>query len=353
MTQTSILETLLARAGVCRDVRRIDTVTGGLTNRTAIVHLWDGSRYVVREYGWPYDCQDDLERPVKERFLHSLLLDQGVPVPRILAEAREHGRAAVLMEYLPGELLGDLADALAERDRRAAWRAAGEALRRAHEVRYPPGSHGWVVGDRLRPFAEGSWGEFHRHRVLENAQQLVTRKPGVALDVQALQSVLERVVPLVNQAPSTLLHNDAHPWNVLVHSTPNGWECTGWLDWEYAWVGDPAWDLVRMDLFRMKPIGPTPPAFYEGYGSAPPELYRAFYELHIHLWMANQYLDGDRSLLPTYAAAMEYVDALESRLATPRRLVDAWALGKGVTGSNGWRFHAQEELPPSFLKEGA
>jgi len=30
--------------------------------------------------------------------------------------------------------------------------------------------------------------------------------------------------------------------------------------------------------------------------------------MHISLWMANQYLKGDRHLLPTYEAAMTYVD---------------------------------------------
>ena len=66
-----------------------------------------------------------------------------------------------------------------------------------------------------------------------------------------------------------------------------------------------------MDLFRMKPIGPTPAAFYEGYGSRPQEPNRSIYELSIYLWMANHYLDGegeDRALMPTYKAAMNYLD---------------------------------------------
>ena len=39
--------------------------------------------------------------------------------------------------------------------------------------------------------------------------------------------------------------------------------------WEYAWVGGPVWDLVRMDLFRTKSIDPTPNTFFEGYGNWP------------------------------------------------------------------------------------
>ena len=77
-------------------------------------------------------------------------------------------------------------------------------------------------------------------------------------------------------------------------------------------MGDPNWDLVRMDLFRRKPIGGTPDAFWEGYGRYPAEPERSVYELHIYLWMANQYLNGDRHFPPTYAAALAYVDRLDS-----------------------------------------
>lgn len=119
-----------------------------------------------------------------------------------------------------------------------------------------------------------------------------------------------------------LLHNDPHPWNVLVEETDHGWECSGWLDWEHAWVGDPVWDLVRMDLFRRKPIGPTPQAFWDGYGSPPSEPRRSFYELQINLWMANQYLDGSRALLPTYRTAIRYVETLDDQLPRLEKIVD-------------------------------
>ena len=84
---------------------------------------------------------------------------------------------------------------------------------------------------------------------------------------------------------------------------------------------NPTWDLVRMDLFRRKPIGSTPDAFWEGYGAVPREPERSIYELHIYLWMANQYLDGDRQLMPTYAAAMRYVERLDEVVQTLKRQI--------------------------------
>ncbi len=86
-------------------------------------------------------------------------------------------------------------------------------------------------------------------------------------------------------------------------------------------MGDPIWDLVRMDLFRRKPIGPTPEAFWEGYGRSPSEPERSVYEMHIFLWMANQYLNEDRQLLPTYEAAMSYVHQLDRVVKGIRRVL--------------------------------
>ena len=76
-----------------------------------------------------------------------------------------------------------------------------------------------------------------------------------------------------------------------------------------------------MDLFRSKPIGPTPEAFWEGYGRSPSEPERSVYEMHIYLWMANQYLNGDQHLLPTYEAAMSYLNQLGVVVKSIRRLL--------------------------------
>jgi aminoglycoside phosphotransferase (APT) family kinase protein len=173
-----------------------------------------------------------------------------------------------------------------------------------------------MVGNQVQPFADShpwedkasSWGHSQIHMILDHFQRLCTHKPDLAQSDQALRRTLAEALPFLNRTPPTLLHNDAHAWNVLVQCAGEHWQCSAWLDWEYAWVGDPNWDLVRMDLFRRAPIGATPDAFWEGYGRSPAQPERAVYEMHIFLWMANQYLNGDRQLLPTYEAAMSYVD---------------------------------------------
>lgn len=113
---------------------------------------------------------------------------------------------------------------------------------------------------------------------------------------------------LMEYKPGQLLGN-------VVDALPETQRAEAWLDWEYAWLGDPAWDHASMDIFRLKPIGPTPAAFFEGYGAVPKDPERTIYELSIYLWMANQYLDGEvdeeRVLMPTYEAAMRYLGRVD------------------------------------------
>jgi aminoglycoside phosphotransferase (APT) family kinase protein len=318
---TSVLTRLLTDAGLHQEVSAVRAVSGsGWTNQTHQVELADGQRFILRVYRWPHaDQPDGLRRVAKERFLHQLLRLNGVPVPEVIAQIENEGQAAALLQYLPGELLGDLDPRLPEVERQQAWYAAGAALRRAHEIHYPSGTHGVIVGDEIQPFDAGSWGRFHLSSILEHAQQLI-KQHSILLDIERLQKVLEAAVSELDDTPASLLHNDPHPWNVLVRQGESGWECSGWLDWEYSWVGDPDWDLVRMDLFRTRRIGPTPRAFFEGYGAVPADLSRSVYTLHIYLWMANDFLGGGRTLPPTYEAARAYLTHIDESIAELGRM---------------------------------
>jgi aminoglycoside phosphotransferase (APT) family kinase protein len=309
---------LLQQAEIQQAIRAIQPITDrGITNQIALITLQDGMHLIVRQYQWPWEGPD-LNRLQKERYIHGLLHRAGVPVPRILASIDHAGHAMMLMEYMPGEVLGDIAPSLSDAASSQAWWSCGQVLRRAHTISYPAGTAGIIVGDHVQPFADfnawedeaPSWGHSQIHMILGHFQQLCTHKPDLVRSEQALRSTLTKALPYMNRTPPTLLHNDAHAWNVLVQDAGEHWQCSAWLDWEYAWVGDPNWDLVRMDLFRRAPIGTTSEAFWEGYGSSPSQPERAIYELHILLWMANQYLNGDRHLLPTYEAAMSYLDRL-------------------------------------------
>jgi aminoglycoside phosphotransferase (APT) family kinase protein len=321
-TQEELVAELLHQAKCTQSVASVHPLTSnGITNQMELITLEDGTRLVLRRYQWPWDTPE-LDRPLKEKYVHSVLQQVGVPAPAILAHVDRTGQSAVLMEFIPGENLGDIAPSLPYEASAEAWRSCGSALRLAHTVSYPAGIYGIIVGDHVRPFAEAgsweekapSWGHSQVHMILNHFQGLCKHLPHLEASDQRVREVLEKSLPFLNRTPPTLLHNDPHPWNVLVCFEGDQWQCSAWLDWEYAWIGDPNWDLVRMDLFRRQPIGKTPDAFWEGYGRYPAEPERSVYEMHIYFWMANQYLDGDRHLPPTYAAAMAYVDHLDAAI---------------------------------------
>jgi len=322
----AFLPGLLAEAGQSRDsIQSVEPLHTGVTNRTSLVELQDETRYILREYEWPYDTDDDLQRVEKELYLHDLLLKHGVPVPAIIAHHDEESGRAVLMEFKPGQLLGNVVDSLTDGQRAQAWRTVGAALRKVHAIQLPDHRAGLIVGERVRPFEEGSWGEFHYHQAARHAENLLKRDTELRLDLASMKCVLKQAVPLLNERPLVLLHNDPHPWNVLVHEGAGQWRCSAWLDWEYAWSGDPTWDLARLEIFRLKPIGPTPAAFYEGYGEAPKDPEWTIYELSIYLWMADQYLEGEvdevRVLMPTYEAAMRYLERIDEAVEKIGRAV--------------------------------
>lgn len=307
---------LLAEAGQSRDsIQSVEPLHTGVTNRTSLVKLRDDTRYILREYEWPYDTDDDHQRVEKELYLHDLLLKHDVPVPAIVAHHDEESGRAVLMEFKPGQLLGNIVETLTDEQQAQAWRTVGAALRKVHAIQLPDHRAGLIVGEHIQPFNEGTWGDFHYHQAVRHAENLLKRDLALRFDLASMKCVLKQAIPLLNERPLVLLHNDPHPWNVLVHEEAGQWSCSAWLDWEYAWSGDPTWDLARLELFRLKPIGPTPAAFFEGYGNVPKDPEWSIYELSIYLWMANQYLereiDEERVLMPTYKAAMRYLERID------------------------------------------
>lgn len=283
--------------------------SGDLTNSTWMIQA-DGSRYVLREYRWRHQGPDDLDRPEKEAWLAELVRSRGVPAPRQLARMRFDGTVAVLREYLPGRPLGDVPTTCA-----SAWRSAGETLARVHGIRISAdGRAGVIAGREVRPFAEGSWGQWQLANAVAHSRKVAGRG-GYNVDPDRVRSIYERAVPLLDKRPVRLIHNDPHPWNILVGGSGELWGCTGLLDWEFAWAADPAWDVARLDAFRLKDIGATPPAFDSGYRSARDPVVSQLYEFAIMLWMSNQDAAGDQLLRPTYRRVHEYLSDADAVLA--------------------------------------
>jgi aminoglycoside phosphotransferase (APT) family kinase protein len=280
----------------------------GSTNRNWIVS--DGSeRYFLREYRWPFGGDDDLDRPEKEAWLGDLLRGRGVPAPRVLYRTVVNGSAFSLFTFLPGRHLGDLPTGCGP-----AWESAGQVLARIHSIRIGDGRQAGVIASRsVRPFSEGGWGRWQAANAVGHAMA-VAERGDYPVDPDHVGQVYRKAISILDSRPVRLLHNDPHPWNILVDRENSRWRSTGWLDWEFAWAGDPAWDIARLDIFRLKDIGPTPGAFDLGYGSHRVPVVSELYEFAIMLWMSNQAAAGDRSLPATYRAADAYLSMADETL---------------------------------------
>jgi Ser/Thr protein kinase RdoA (MazF antagonist) len=189
----------------------------GSTNRNWAVSDGD-DHYFLREYRWPFDGPDDLERPEKEAWLGDLLQARGVPAPRVLHRVASGDSVTSLSTFMPGQPLGDVPVSWT-----SAWESAGRILARIHDVRIGDGSQaGMIAGRSVRPFAEGSWGRWQAANALSHAAA-VAERGDYPVDPDRVSRVYQKAIDLFDSRPVRLLHNDPHPWNILVGDHGAGW----------------------------------------------------------------------------------------------------------------------------------
>jgi aminoglycoside phosphotransferase (APT) family kinase protein len=309
-----LIDALLDAAGLGGRAWRAEPIAGdGLLNRHHLVHLATGERYVVREYGWPFDEPPRFDRMAKEVWLLPLLTAAAVPVPRLLATYRDDACSAILLDYIDGSTLGTL-DGASPRF----WFAAGASLRVVHETRLPIGPlpPGTLTADGVDPFA-GGWADWHVENTRHHATMLAASRPELGIDPERCAAVVRAAHPRIGARPIGLLHCDANPWNVMIERESGA---AVWIDWEFAALGDPLYDFVRMRWARKRDLGPLPAAFFDGYGGDPTtDVVFDVYTLGFQLWMGNEAVWGQLPLPVTYAAAERYLRSLPEELARLER----------------------------------
>lgn len=290
-----LVRALLDGAGVVGDPVVVEVPSPGRVNTTTIVAV-GAERYAVRAYGWPFDGEPPFDRRAKEAALHPRLAAAGVPVPEVLAGASVDGVDGALLSYVPGELLGVVARRAPAGALDEAWREAGAALARVHAIDEGPVA-GFLTADGVDPFRDGGYGGFV-------AAGLGRPGRSVGLDPVLLDRVADALVPVLDARPVRLGHSDANPWNVLVVERGGRWGLAAWLDWEFAWAADPAFDLMRATVQRYAPLGPTPTAFWEGYGAGVDAVALAAATLHYTVGVHAERVAGATS--PEIAQAVAH-----------------------------------------------
>jgi aminoglycoside phosphotransferase (APT) family kinase protein len=236
-----------------------------------------------------------------------LLEDAQVPAPRALAVSD----AALLATFERGHVLGEVSASVDAGGFDRAWRHTGQAWRRVHEIAPSNDVLAMLLGGPQREV--NSWYE----RVIADVHRYLHavghKRPELEVDADRVHRAFTAARGLLEARPVRLLHGDAHLWNVLVDLEAGAWTCTAILDWECAEAGDPVWDLVAFHLLRRRDVGPTPRAFFDGYGDPGPPTVWALYELLHHLWQAID-VDAWPAPLPSHQAADDYLRDLPDRL---------------------------------------
>lgn len=210
---------------------------GGLANDNLVVALERGPRVVLRRF---------VREPGAAR-REALLLQRlagRVPVPEVLGG----GEDWLVLSWCEGRRLAEVVGGLSEEEAEALGLQVGAAMAAIHEEVLGEEGHLRVVGDRLvvRRWEEGTWAGY--------LDGLLAGVPGARLGPER-STRLRAVEPPVAPA-AVLCHADFKPTNLLVE----GGRLTAVLDWEFAFSGDPAFDLGQVLRWEDH----APPAFSAG-----------------------------------------------------------------------------------------
>lgn len=252
ISSEELLTELLQQAGLPTAVSVTPLNGRGFTDQINTVTLANGRQVILR-------VLSKLRTPAFGRA--KFLAYHNIPAPALLA-ATEH---ATLEEFIEGETLGDLIETGRDTDR--VWHLVGEAYRRVHAIGFPTGLAAEKLGPEqfvLTPYNPAE--ELHAQidKSKPGLQRLI---PELLTYLPDLHEMVQAAAPALQAAPTALGHGDINMWNILVahdRATP--------IDWDRPCVCDPSMEIALLDkhasLFNRTG---THPAFFDGYGSPPPE----------------------------------------------------------------------------------
>lgn len=199
-----------------------------------------GDRYLVKLHYEDWFGEDCYQT---EREAYRMLRGTDLPVPRLLGDGALYPDAAdwrwpyLVMTAMPGRALRDV-PAPTEDDLRSVASFVGSALRGIHET----------------PITDGEYVSFALYEDL-----ISTRMARCHRDHETWGSLPERLRPAVrdyvrgaealidpDRRRPVLIHGDLHGGNVFVEGDPGSLRPTGIVDFNDAYEGDPAYDLVAI-----------------------------------------------------------------------------------------------------------
>jgi aminoglycoside phosphotransferase (APT) family kinase protein len=223
------------------------------------------------------------------------------------------GRPYTLMSFVEGERLSDL---LLGRDRQtvgACAYAAGQTLAALHAVTFP---HPGFFGPDLTPQPQGDtegeeWRDYIAQCLTEHGRTWL----GTERTEKPWQFVLAHQAEVATfPAQAVLVHADYNGKNILMQTTPEGWQVAAVLDWEFAFAGSPLFDIGNF----LRHEGDLPPDYaqefergYSAAGGALPPNWRRLARL-LDLLNLCEFLNTPHSRPGIVAEMIRLIDALLS-----------------------------------------
>lgn len=254
-------------------VLRVTELSGGLANTNLRLDLDGHPPVVLRLF------QRDPTQASKERAIHALAAERGVPAPRLLGSGDDPvtGLPFALLEWIDGQRLDEAARGLDDPALLPLARSIGGALAAIHAVTFERG--GFLDGSLTvaEPDDAGGAGLIgFLHHVLVDG-------PGgdrLGRDLaDRLVAFAGREAGLLDRWPGApcLTHSDFGGTNILVRQGPQGWAVAAVLDWEFAFAGSPFFDfgnLLRPPLGSRPGFADSVAAGYRAAGGALPAEWR-------------------------------------------------------------------------------
>lgn len=230
------------------EVIQLFRITRGGLHETYRVELRNASAPVVvriarRPVAWFTD----------EAQLMAQAREVGVPTPEVLGVEHVDHEGELLsfsvLEYVPGHSLEELVNVLSTSELERLIVDAGELLARLHSVT-PQGG----MRHKLKPPGEDAVARaVHTARQASGQAAVAAVERGVALLGERIKSGAPRVVRLA--------HGDFLPKHLMID---NG-AIVGVIDWEFAGLASPAFDIGRWDVSAGEPFHNRLDLLHRGY----------------------------------------------------------------------------------------
>lgn len=197
-------------------LKELTPLSEGLTNENWLFQPKDSQAlYVIR-------CNSSQESDFyinrhHEREVHQSISELGL-CPAVIFENKE--KHYWIRPYINGNTLKET---LSDNNSVSLLKQVTQVLKQVHEL--PINQH-WPTID-LNERIESYW------------QQLISKQPEQAKEIESLKTTIKRQFKISNDFTPCLCHMDCNIQNWIINQND-----VHLIDWEYAHIGNPAWDLA-------------------------------------------------------------------------------------------------------------